>query len=170
MEGDLIGAAAIAVAVALMPLAVTDASWVAVGVGVDRRIRDRAPAGAARRALTPGAAAGRAAGAPDARPRMILTPVPERAYTDAELDAAIAELTDPTRLRDAQDVVMRAAPSLQRVLAAAIAEGGWFDAAHEQAVREAAAEGDADDAAASGQDAARRGDPPGDARRRRGRL
>jgi hypothetical protein len=75
---------------------------------------------------------------------MILTAVPERAYTDAELDAAIAELTEPTRLRDAQDVVMRAAPSLQRVLAAAIAEGGWFDAAHEAAVREAAAEGDAE--------------------------
>ena len=68
--------------------------------------------------------------------------MPERAYTDAELDAAIAELTDPTRLQDAQDVVMRAAPSLQRVLAAAIAEGGWFDAAHEQAVREATNEAD----------------------------
>jgi hypothetical protein len=68
--------------------------------------------------------------------------VPDRAYTEAELDAAIAELADPTRLRDAQDLVMRAAPSLQRVLAAAIAEGGWFDAAHEQAVREAAATGD----------------------------
>ena len=66
--------------------------------------------------------------------------MPERAYTDAELDAAIDELTDPTRLQDAQDIVMRAAPSLQRVLAAAIAEGGWFDAAHEQAVREAAGE------------------------------
>jgi hypothetical protein len=64
--------------------------------------------------------------------------VPDRPYTDAELDAAIAELADPTRLRDGQDIVMRAAPSLQRVLAAAIAEGGWFDAAHEQAVREAA--------------------------------
>ncbi|HEY6525307.1 MAG TPA: hypothetical protein VIY10_16105 [Solirubrobacteraceae bacterium] len=68
--------------------------------------------------------------------------MPERAYTDSELDAAIADLTDPTRLRDAQDVVTRVAPSLQRVLAAAIAEGGWFDAAHEQAVREAAGEGD----------------------------
>ena len=66
--------------------------------------------------------------------------MPERAYTDAELDAAIDELTDPTRLQHAQDLVMRAAPSLQRVLAAAIAEGGWFDAAHEQAVREAAGE------------------------------
>jgi hypothetical protein len=65
--------------------------------------------------------------------------VPDREYTDAELDTAIAELADPTRLRAAQDVVMRAAPSLQRVLAEAIAEGGWFDAAHEQALREAAA-------------------------------
>jgi hypothetical protein len=70
--------------------------------------------------------------------------VPDRAYTDAELDAAIAEIADPTRLRDAQDVVMRAAPALQRVLAAAIAEGGWFDAAHEQAVREATGEPDPD--------------------------
>jgi hypothetical protein len=63
--------------------------------------------------------------------------VPDREYTDAELDTAIAELADPTRLRAAQDVVMRAAPSLQRVLAEAMAEGGWFDAAHEQALREA---------------------------------
>jgi hypothetical protein len=68
--------------------------------------------------------------------------VPDRAYTDAELDAAIEQIADPTRLHEAQDVVMRAAPSLQRVLAAAIAEGGWFDSAHEAAVRDAAAEPD----------------------------
>ena len=65
---------------------------------------------------------------------------------------------------------MRAAPSLQKVLAAAIAEGGWFDTAHEQAVREAVGEADPDDAAARGAHAAGRGDPAGDARRRRGRL
>lgn len=75
---------------------------------------------------------------------MILSPVPDRAYTDAELDAAIAQLTEPDRLRDAQDLVMQAAPSLQRVLAAAIAEGGWFDSAHEQAVHDAAGEDDHD--------------------------
>ena len=40
---------------------------------------------------------------------------------------------------------MRAAPQLQRVLAEALAEGGWFDAAHEQAVREAAGEADAEE-------------------------
>jgi hypothetical protein len=61
----------------------------------------------------------------------------DRAYTDAELDAAIAAITEPARLREAQDLVSRAAPALQRVLASALAEGGWFDAAHDQAVREA---------------------------------
>ncbi len=64
------------------------------------------------------------------------------AYTDADLDTAIAAITDPKRLAEAQDVVARCAPSLQRVLNAALAEGGWFDQAHEQALREAAAEGD----------------------------
>ncbi len=63
--------------------------------------------------------------------------MPDRAHTDADLDAAIAAITDSQRLLEAQDLVMRAAPSLQRVLAAAIAEGGWFDLAHDQAVREA---------------------------------
>lgn len=68
--------------------------------------------------------------------------MPDRSYTDEELDAAIADITDPTRLREAQELVLRAAPQLQRVLSAAMAEGGWFDAAHEQAVREAAGEAD----------------------------
>ncbi|MHB8691894.1 MAG: hypothetical protein ACYDHH_11650 [Solirubrobacteraceae bacterium] len=57
--------------------------------------------------------------------------------TDAQLDAAIETINDPDRLREAQELVARAAPALQRVLATAIAEGGWFDLAHEQAVREA---------------------------------
>ena len=70
--------------------------------------------------------------------------MPERTYTDVELDAAIEQLTDPERLRAGQDLVMRAAPSLQRVLGAAIADGGWFDAAHTQAVREAVGESDPD--------------------------
>lgn len=70
--------------------------------------------------------------------------MPARTYTDEELDAAIAEIADPARFREAQEIVMRAAPQLQRVLAAAIADGGWFDAAHEQAVSEAAGEADPD--------------------------
>jgi hypothetical protein len=63
--------------------------------------------------------------------------VDDRAYTDAELDAAIAAITDPERLREAQDLVLRAAPALQRLLAIALDEGGWFDLGHDQAVREA---------------------------------
>jgi hypothetical protein len=61
-----------------------------------------------------------------------------RTFTDAELDAAIAAIADPQRLRDAQEIVARTAPALQRVLAAALSDGGWFDSGHEQAVREAA--------------------------------
>jgi hypothetical protein len=59
-----------------------------------------------------------------------------RTFTDAELDAAIAAIADPQRLRDAQEIVARTAPALQRVLAAALEEGGWFGTAHDQAVRE----------------------------------
>jgi len=68
--------------------------------------------------------------------------VPERAYTDAEIDTAISAVTDPERLRVAQDLVARAAPSLQRVLAEALDEGGWFDLGHQQALREAACDVD----------------------------
>jgi hypothetical protein len=63
--------------------------------------------------------------------------VSDRAYTDEELDAAVAAITDPARLNEAQDVVMRTAPALRRLLAIALEEGGWFDAGHDQAVREA---------------------------------
>jgi hypothetical protein len=73
---------------------------------------------------------------------MILELVPDRAYTDAELDAAIAAIAEPGRLSEAQDVVIRTAPGLQQVLGAALQEGGWFDSAHEQAVRQAASADD----------------------------
>jgi hypothetical protein len=63
--------------------------------------------------------------------------VVDRAYTDAELDAAIAALSEPQRLRAAQDLVVRVAPALQRMLGVALQEGGWFDLGHDQAVREA---------------------------------
>ena len=62
----------------------------------------------------------------------------DRTYTDQELDDAVASIAAPGRLSQAQDVVMRTAPSLQRVLAGALAEGGWFDSGHSQAVRQAA--------------------------------
>jgi hypothetical protein len=71
--------------------------------------------------------------------------VPDRAYTDADIDAAVAAITDPGRLQDAQDLVMRVAPSLQAVLAGALEEGGWFDSGHDQAIREAVVQEDPHD-------------------------
>jgi hypothetical protein len=62
----------------------------------------------------------------------------ERAYTDAEIDAALAELSDQRRLREAQQLVARVAPQLHRVLDEALAAGGWFGETHEQAVGTAA--------------------------------
>ena len=61
---------------------------------------------------------------------------------DADLDAAIAALSEPGRLREAQQLVTRAAPARGRVLDAALDEGGWFDDAHRQAVREAVGKSD----------------------------
>jgi hypothetical protein len=61
--------------------------------------------------------------------------VPDRSYTTAaEVDAALAALVEPGRLAHAQDVVVHAAPALQRVLAEALAEGGWFGEAHDAEV------------------------------------
>jgi hypothetical protein len=64
--------------------------------------------------------------------------VPADPYTDSEIDAAVESLSDPERLRQAQDLVARAAPQLQRVLATALESGGWFGSAHEEQVRAAA--------------------------------
>ncbi len=69
----------------------------------------------------------------------------DRPYTDAELDAAIAAISNPERMRAAQDLVARTAPALQRVLASAMSDGGWFDTGHDQAVREAAGAGEPDE-------------------------
>ncbi|MBV8941697.1 MAG: hypothetical protein JO321_14070 [Solirubrobacterales bacterium] len=63
----------------------------------------------------------------------------DRAYTDADLDAAVAALSEPGRLQAAEDLVTRVAPALRRVLDEAIGQGGWFDQGHDQAIREATA-------------------------------
>jgi hypothetical protein len=51
-------------------------------------------------------------------------------YTAEEVDAAVAALGDPERFAHAQEIVTHAAPGLQQVLSAALAEGGWFGSAH----------------------------------------
>ena len=47
------------------------------------------------------------------------------------LEAAVERLADADRFAEAEAIVSRAAPQLQRVLAAALAEGGWFGEPHE---------------------------------------
>ncbi len=63
---------------------------------------------------------------------------PQR-YSSEEVDAAVAALSDPERFGHAQEIVTHAAPGLQAVLANALAQGGWFDQAHEAQLASAAA-------------------------------
>jgi hypothetical protein len=57
---------------------------------------------------------------------------------EKELEAAIERLLDPERFSAAERVVAQAAPQLQKVLASALSEGGWFGEPHEaQALRAA---------------------------------
>jgi hypothetical protein len=63
---------------------------------------------------------------------------PDRRFSDAELERALEALSEPDRFRAAENRVARVAPQLQRVLAQALQEGGWFDDAHESQVRRAA--------------------------------
>jgi hypothetical protein len=71
--------------------------------------------------------------------------VPERDPTDAELEAAVERLSDPERFREAEARVARLAPGLQRILAQALHEGGWFGEAHEGELLKAATTPDQDD-------------------------
>jgi hypothetical protein len=50
---------------------------------------------------------------------------------DEQLEAAIERLIDAERFAEAERVVARAAPKLQKVLAAALVEGGWFGESHD---------------------------------------
>lgn len=50
---------------------------------------------------------------------------------DERLDAAIERLAEAERFAEAEAIVSRAAPQLQKVLASALAEGGWFGESHE---------------------------------------
>jgi hypothetical protein len=62
-----------------------------------------------------------------------------------ELEAAIDRLTDPKRFSEAERMVALAAPQLQRVLAGALAEGGWFDESHRSEALKAATRPDPDE-------------------------
>jgi hypothetical protein len=68
-----------------------------------------------------------------------------RAYTDAEVEAAIAVLADPERLEEAQRMVGANAPGIQRILNEALQAADWFGSAHQAAVLEAAGKPDVDE-------------------------
>jgi hypothetical protein len=63
-------------------------------------------------------------------------------FSDEQVEAAVRALSDPERFAGAERLVTAAAPQLQRVLANALDEGGWFGAAHQAEVRSAIAEPD----------------------------
>jgi hypothetical protein len=64
---------------------------------------------------------------------------------ESEFEAAIERLLDPERFSEAERIVARAAPQLQKVLAAAMAEGGWFGEPHEAETLRAATVPDPDE-------------------------
>lgn len=49
-------------------------------------------------------------------------------FTAEQVDAAVEVLSDPDRLKHAQEVVTHAAPALQRILNEALDEGGYLTA------------------------------------------
>ena len=68
-----------------------------------------------------------------------------RAYSHAEVEAAIEALADPARLEEAQRLVGANAPGIQRILNEALQAADWFGSAHQAAVLEAAGKPDVDD-------------------------
>jgi hypothetical protein len=64
---------------------------------------------------------------------------------EKQLEAAIERLLDPERFTEAERIVARAAPQLQKVLAAALAEGGWFGEPHDAQALKAATVPDPDE-------------------------
>ena len=64
---------------------------------------------------------------------------------DARLEAAIERLTDSERFAEAERIVSRAAPQLQKVLASALADGGWFGESHRSEALKAATTPDSEE-------------------------
>jgi hypothetical protein len=65
-------------------------------------------------------------------------------FTQAELDAAVDRLAEPGRFAEAERTVAQAAPQLQKVLASALAAGGWFGESHDTETLKAATTPDED--------------------------
>jgi hypothetical protein len=70
--------------------------------------------------------------------------VPERQFTEAELHAALEQLT-PERFQQWEARLAQIAPELQRTIVQILAKGGWFDEQHDAAVLKAATMPDGDE-------------------------
>ena len=69
--------------------------------------------------------------------------VPDRrAYSDAEIQAAVHVLSDPARLEEAERVVGSVAPELQHILEQALEAADWYGSAHRAQVLEATGQED----------------------------
>jgi len=67
-----------------------------------------------------------------------------RSYSEAEIEAAVAALSQPERLEEAQRLVAANAPALQGILNRALDAGEWFGSAHQAQVLQAAGMADPD--------------------------
>lgn len=57
---------------------------------------------------------------------------------EARIEAAIEVLAESGRIAEAEATIAVAAPGLQRILAQALSDGGWFGEPHDDAVRRVA--------------------------------
>ena len=65
-------------------------------------------------------------------------------YSAEQVDAAVAALADPERLKHAQEVITHAAPALQRILNQALDESGYLRASGAQIAPVAAIQDEAE--------------------------
>ena len=72
------------------------------------------------------------------------TAAARRSYSEAEIEAAVAALSQPERLEEAQRLVAANAPALQGILNRALDAGEWFGSAHQAQVLQAAGMADPD--------------------------
>lgn len=68
-----------------------------------------------------------------------------RRVSDERLERALEALAEPGRFRLAEARIAAAVPQLERLLARALEEGGWFSQVHEREVRKAALDHDPDE-------------------------
>lgn len=59
-------------------------------------------------------------------------------FTEAEIEAAVARLSQAEGFPEAERIIAQAAPGLQRILAEALGAGGWFGESHESEILKAA--------------------------------